>query len=162
VFFLTCIFCYVWRTGSVLDSSDLPQLSPHAALGVRISITGVFVLGLVYLVMIIKTLSRYGSAMDEAWTKRASEWQQGKLYHAHTGMKHSNVPYTTSSDSSYVRINPVTTAHQRPRFSESREPEVPPSATEPVLVEDYETSSAPTTEDAASENLRWTSRPASV
>jgi hypothetical protein len=51
----------VLRTGSVLHSSDVPQLSPHAALGVRISITGVFVLGLVC----IKTLSRYGSAMDK-------------------------------------------------------------------------------------------------
>jgi len=48
--FISAILSFVWHTGSVLDPpSDRDPLDARAALGPRITITGVFVLGLVYL-----------------------------------------------------------------------------------------------------------------
>jgi len=58
--FISAILSFVWRTGSVLDTDQQP-LGARAALGPRITITGVFLLGLVYLGMIIRTLRNYGS-----------------------------------------------------------------------------------------------------
>lgn len=59
--FISAILSFVWRTGSVLDPADPNPLGARAALGPRITITGVFVLGLVYLGMIVRTLRNYGS-----------------------------------------------------------------------------------------------------
>ncbi|KIM42677.1 hypothetical protein M413DRAFT_121554 [Hebeloma cylindrosporum] len=59
--FISAILSFVWRTGSVLDPPDRDPLSARTALGPRILITGVFMLGLVYLGMIIRTLRKYGS-----------------------------------------------------------------------------------------------------
>ena len=60
LFFLASILSFVWRTGSEDDPSSRAPLSATAVLGPRVTITGVLVLGLVYLVMIVKTLVRYG------------------------------------------------------------------------------------------------------
>ena len=60
LFFLASILSFVWRTGSEEDPSSRAPLSTTAVLGPRVTITGVLVLGLVYLVMIVKTLVRYG------------------------------------------------------------------------------------------------------
>jgi hypothetical protein len=51
----------VWRTGSVSDPSDRPPLGDRAALGPRIAITCVLLLGLGYMAMIIATLKKYGT-----------------------------------------------------------------------------------------------------
>ena len=51
----------MWRTGSVSDPSDRPPLGDRAALGPRIAITCVLLLGLGYMAMIITTLKKYGS-----------------------------------------------------------------------------------------------------
>ena len=60
LFFLASILSFVWRTGSEDDPSSHAPLSATAVLGRRVAITGVLVLGLVYLTMILKTLMRYG------------------------------------------------------------------------------------------------------
>lgn len=60
LFFLGAILSFVWRTGSVSDPEERPPLSDKAALGPRIAITAVFALGMIYLIMIIRTLKRYG------------------------------------------------------------------------------------------------------
>ncbi|KIJ90622.1 hypothetical protein K443DRAFT_116351 [Laccaria amethystina LaAM-08-1] len=60
LFFLASILSFVWRTGSEDDPSSHAPLSATAVLGPRVTITGVLVLGLVYLAMIVKTLMRYG------------------------------------------------------------------------------------------------------
>jgi hypothetical protein len=68
IFFIFCILSFVWRTGSTNDPSDPPgrvPLSPHAALGARITITALFSLGLLYFAMIVHTLRRYGSAVGK-------------------------------------------------------------------------------------------------
>lgn len=51
----------MWRNGSVSDPSDRPPLGDRAALGPRIAITCVLLLGLGYMAMIITTLKKYGS-----------------------------------------------------------------------------------------------------
>ena len=60
LFFLAAILSFVWRTGSESDPEERPPLPDRAALGPRIAITAVFALGMIYLVMIIRTLKRYG------------------------------------------------------------------------------------------------------
>ncbi|TFK35080.1 hypothetical protein BDQ12DRAFT_635577, partial [Crucibulum laeve] len=62
--FVISIFSYVWRNGSVLDPQERPPLGPRAILGPRIAISLVFALGLVYLVLIIRTLKRYSGAHE--------------------------------------------------------------------------------------------------
>ena len=61
--FISAILTFVWRTGSVLDPPKRDPLGASAALGPRIAITGVLVLGLMYLGMIIRTpsLRNHGS-----------------------------------------------------------------------------------------------------
>lgn len=65
IFFIASILSFVWRTGSIHDPPDRSPLSPRAALGPRIAITGVFALGMVYFAMIVKTLKRYGAHTGE-------------------------------------------------------------------------------------------------
>ncbi|KAF8638118.1 hypothetical protein AX17_002438 [Amanita inopinata Kibby_2008] len=61
VMFIASILSFVWRTGSVEDMAERPPLSVEASLGPRLVITTVFMIGLVYFFLIVKTLQRYGS-----------------------------------------------------------------------------------------------------
>jgi len=61
ILFCVSILSFVWRTDAENDPKDRPPMSTKAALGLRILITSVFVLGLVYLALIITTLRRYGT-----------------------------------------------------------------------------------------------------
>ncbi|KAF5372322.1 hypothetical protein D9615_009245 [Tricholomella constricta] len=58
-----------------LGSTNDPvlEVSPSAALGIRIAITAVFTLGIVYFVLIVNTFRRYGDVMDMAWRRRIFE-----------------------------------------------------------------------------------------
>lgn len=60
ILFITTILSFAWRTGSVSDPLDPPRLGTQAALGLRIVITCVLLLGLVYLAMIVRTFQKYG------------------------------------------------------------------------------------------------------
>ena len=62
--FLTSILSFVWRTGSVLDPADRPPLHAKAALIQRIAITTILCIGLIYFLLIIRTLKTYGSHGD--------------------------------------------------------------------------------------------------
>ncbi|KAG6873606.1 hypothetical protein C0995_013979 [Termitomyces sp. Mi166 len=71
VLFIASILSFVWRTGSVNDPDDRPPLSERGALGARLAITGVFALGMVYFVLIVRTLKSYGMhANNKAWRRR--------------------------------------------------------------------------------------------
>ncbi|KAF5372319.1 hypothetical protein D9615_009240 [Tricholomella constricta] len=71
VFFFSCVMSFVWRTGFTGD--PVLEVSPSAALGIRIGITAVFTLGIVYFLLIVNTFRRYGAAMDMTWQKRISK-----------------------------------------------------------------------------------------
>ena len=58
--FVVTILSFVWRTGSTNDPAQRPGLSPTGALGPRIAVSAVLVLGLWYFVLIVRTLQRYG------------------------------------------------------------------------------------------------------
>ena len=67
LFFVVCILLFVWCTGSVADSQQRVLLSPNGALGTRIAITAVFTLGMFFLVMIVRTLKRYGGHEESSY-----------------------------------------------------------------------------------------------
>jgi hypothetical protein len=62
--FIAAILSFVWRTDAVDDPDPRPSLSTKGVLGPRIAITGVFGLGMIYLVLIIKTLKSYGGSRN--------------------------------------------------------------------------------------------------
>lgn len=61
VYFVVSILSFVWRTGSALDPAEYQGLSPTGVLGPRIAITCVFLIGMIYLVLIVNTLRSYGT-----------------------------------------------------------------------------------------------------
>lgn len=63
-FFIAAILSFVWRSGSSSDSANPAPLSPTAILGPRIAITSLFVVGLIDLMLIVKTLHNYGRTRD--------------------------------------------------------------------------------------------------
>jgi hypothetical protein len=72
VLFLVAIMSFIWRSGAVDDPDPRPPLSVKAALGPRIAVTGVFALGMIYFIMIVKTLRSYGGPRI-----RESIWRVG-------------------------------------------------------------------------------------
>ena len=71
--FFAFILSFVWLTGSGKDPPLRPPLSATAVLGSRVAVTGVLVLGLVFLVMIVKTLMRY----DREWGEMTADVEMG-------------------------------------------------------------------------------------
>lgn len=70
VAFCVAIMSYIWRTGSSADPSDGTRspLSPSEALAVRIVLTTVFAVGLVFYVMILRTFASYGER-EAGWRR---------------------------------------------------------------------------------------------
>ena len=66
--FFAFILSFVWLTGSGNDPPLRAPLNATAVLGSRVAVTGVLVLGLVFLAMIVKTLMRYGSEWGKMMT----------------------------------------------------------------------------------------------
>ncbi|KAK7031646.1 hypothetical protein R3P38DRAFT_2924949, partial [Favolaschia claudopus] len=76
--FLTCIMSFIWLSGSSQDGADV-ILSPRAALGPRIGLTAVFILGVIYFALIVNTFHRYGDPLDREWTRTVNEWTNEAL-----------------------------------------------------------------------------------
>jgi hypothetical protein len=70
--FIVAILSFVWRTGAANDPDPRSPLSTTGALGPRIAVTGVFGLGMIYFVLIVKTLTSYGGPRN-----RDSLWRVG-------------------------------------------------------------------------------------
>ena len=60
------------------DTTTPPGLSDTGFLTIRIVLTVILGIGLLYGFLILKTFRRYGVVMDKAWQKRIDEWVQGK------------------------------------------------------------------------------------
>ncbi|KAH9479833.1 hypothetical protein JR316_0008428 [Psilocybe cubensis] len=73
ILYIACTMSFVWRTSSQSDSNPIVT-SKTALLTVRIVISSVLGLGIIYGGLILSTFSRYGSAMDKAWKKRVDNW----------------------------------------------------------------------------------------
>ncbi|KAJ7173467.1 hypothetical protein C8R46DRAFT_892782 [Mycena filopes] len=73
IMFFTCIMSFIWLSGSSQDQVDF-SVSPRVLLGLRIALTLVFVLGIIYFVLIVRTFHRYGDPLDREWRRRVDEW----------------------------------------------------------------------------------------
>ncbi|KDR70985.1 hypothetical protein GALMADRAFT_254612 [Galerina marginata CBS 339.88] len=92
VLYIACIMSFVWRS-SPQDNGPPLLMSKGALLTVRIVITTVLGLGIVYAWLILNTFSRYGEAMDKAWKKRIDGWIEEKAQ-----MPPAAYPYTPYFD----------------------------------------------------------------
>ena len=71
--YIFCIMSLVWRTGTTDDANRGP-MTPEDAFALRIIVTAVLSLGLIYLALIASTFRRYGTPMDRAWQQRIHGW----------------------------------------------------------------------------------------
>ncbi|KAJ7290391.1 hypothetical protein C8J57DRAFT_997864, partial [Mycena rebaudengoi] len=56
--FVTCIMAFAWQTGEARDAADI-ALSHHTALGLRIGVSAMLTVAVVYFFLVIKTFSHY-------------------------------------------------------------------------------------------------------
>ncbi|KAF9443203.1 hypothetical protein P691DRAFT_764496 [Macrolepiota fuliginosa MF-IS2] len=115
VAYIICIMAFVWRTGSTQDGTILP-LEPHLAFWPRLVISLILALGLIYFVLIMATLRRYGSVMDKKWREKVKGWTDRLIYqqpfpehmgayplshHSHWNTSFQSVGQRKDSDDSY-------------------------------------------------------------
>ncbi|KXN83078.1 hypothetical protein AN958_01896 [Leucoagaricus sp. SymC.cos] len=82
ILFATAVLSFIWPAGPITSfsgnaSMSFSQLTSRSATGVRVAMTIVFVLGMIYLILIISTLRHYGSELDHKWKVRVDKWTQG-------------------------------------------------------------------------------------
>ncbi|KIM41592.1 hypothetical protein M413DRAFT_27906 [Hebeloma cylindrosporum] len=75
--YIACIMSFIWRT-SAQDANPPADLSESGLLAVRIVITVVLGIGMLYGWLILSTFSRYGEVMDRAWKSRIDGWLDDK------------------------------------------------------------------------------------
>lgn len=94
---------YIWRTAANIQESP-PPLSDLTVLKIRIGITILLGLALVYACFILATFRRYGSAMDVKWAARIDSWRLDNMYLS--GSRQADAtsdatdPYTSHPDGS--------------------------------------------------------------
>ena len=126
--YIVCIMSFVWRTGTTDDANRGP-MTPKDALALRIIVTAVLSLGLIYFTLIASTLRRYGEMMDRAWQRRIVGWINDTVTPA---------PYRYVSTTPVPIVDPPSvTKYQRPveptfnlystdrPYPESKSPTVP-------------------------------------
>ncbi|PPQ87553.1 hypothetical protein CVT25_008465 [Psilocybe cyanescens] len=80
ILYITCIMTFVWRTSSrTQDNTDTTTNNAHGIsdaglLVVRIVISAILGLGIVYMGLAMRTLGRYGDEMDVCWRRRRGAW----------------------------------------------------------------------------------------
>ncbi|KAF7354045.1 hypothetical protein MVEN_01091400 [Mycena venus] len=79
ILFVTCIMAFTWRTGAAEDPVDT-ALSHNAAEGLRIGVSAILAVALVYFFLIVKTFRKYGDAMDKRWNEKVIGWAHEGRY----------------------------------------------------------------------------------
>ena len=72
ILFIVCIMSFTWRTG--VTSTTPPGLSNTGLLVIRIVMSVVLGIGVLYGILIMTTFQRYGQIMDKEWKRRIDEW----------------------------------------------------------------------------------------
>ena len=72
ILFIVCIMSFTWRTG--VTSTTPPGLSNTGLLVIRIVMSVVLGIGVLYGILIMTTFQRYGQVMDKEWKRRIDEW----------------------------------------------------------------------------------------
>ena len=104
--FIVCMISFVWRTGTPQDMDK--RLSRDQALIPRIVVSCVFAFGLVYFILIVFTLRRYGSMMDLTWQARIKDRIDEALS---SGPTYHRGSQSHSRGSSHPDIYPLSTAY---------------------------------------------------
>ncbi|PPQ92315.1 hypothetical protein CVT25_008521 [Psilocybe cyanescens] len=134
ILYIACTMSFVWRTSSQSDAEPIIT-SKTALLTVRIVISSVLGLGLVYGVLIISTFSRYGSVMDKAWKKRIDGWVVGKHSQGSYG-QYMSTPHFSSSPYYHTPYAPPANAsaqHTPPPPSTPYTPYIPLTPSTPYI-----------------------------
>ncbi|KIY48128.1 hypothetical protein FISHEDRAFT_73951 [Fistulina hepatica ATCC 64428] len=69
--FIVCVMSFMWRTTT--PNSDIHTASTAATRGIRIAITCVLALGMLYLLLMLHTFRRYGNSMDKHWAEESRQ-----------------------------------------------------------------------------------------
>ena len=72
ILYIACIMSFIWRSG--VTSTTPPGLSDTGLLAIRIAMTIVLGIGVLYGFLIMATFQRYGAVMDKAWKQRIDKW----------------------------------------------------------------------------------------
>lgn len=99
---------FVWRTGLSADDAGVFVASPTPALALRLTVTGVLVLGMMYLYLVIDTMRSYGAGLDKKWNQIIEEGLRYLEITLHLGT--FNTP-PRRDDSPTTRLKP---AYPRP------------------------------------------------
>jgi len=120
--FISSILSFVWRTGSVKDPDDRPPLGTRAILGPRIAITLLFILGMVYLAMIIRTLKKYGAQQNavRALLQAGSTSRLGTEAVASLGVKQSGPTRKQTTRNDRSDLNTERRGRERERSTSTR------------------------------------------
>jgi hypothetical protein len=145
ILYIACVMSFVWRTAAV-DNSSPTLLSSRGLLIIRIMISVVLALGIIYFALIMATLRQYGAAMDRAWKERIRGWIEEKVLTA------SSRPYPSYAPPFYRPMSPYDPSTYYPTVPRaSPEPDDPQDFT-PVIPVMPSTSSA----DVSSSTTRLT------
>ncbi|KAJ6491959.1 hypothetical protein C8R45DRAFT_189931 [Mycena sanguinolenta] len=143
ILFVTCIMAFAWRTGAIEDPVSI-ALSNNAALGLRIGVSAVLAVALVYLFLIVKTLREYGDTMDKKWNEKVIGWAREGIYARitadpetweHTSLGNRTTRRTRPSPGPESRGSHARSSRRTPRYrrspTRSRSPEIPPIGSTP-------------------------------
>jgi hypothetical protein len=101
ILYIFCIMAFIWRSGTGDDgTSPPPSLSKGATLGIRITITIVVAIGVIYGFLILNTFKLYGTRMDKAWKERIDGWLDEKAQQQQDGQgptSYSGVPISPTT-----------------------------------------------------------------
>ncbi|KAJ7644837.1 hypothetical protein FB45DRAFT_784834 [Roridomyces roridus] len=143
ILFITCIMAFTWRTGAVSDADAPSALSDDAALGLRIAVTGVLGLAVIYLSLIMKTFGDYGDVIDQKWNRKVRDLARDGSRNVHIGgyprassplpdrwsrstsPDHPYVPgppEERGSQSTHLTLLPPRVSRWTPNFGRSRQP----------------------------------------
>ena len=109
---------FVWRT-SAQDSNPPGDLSKGALLAVRIVITVILGLGMLYGWLILSTFSKYGVEMDKTWKKRIDGWLEEKAGKRFSQPIPPYTPYFYPSSHFYPSSQTQPQFSQYPRYPET-------------------------------------------
>ncbi len=73
MFYILCIMSFIWRT-SAQSTENPPNLSSSGLLIIRIVLSSVLGMGIVYGGLVLRTFARYGDTMDNTWKTRIDDW----------------------------------------------------------------------------------------
>ncbi|KAJ7184755.1 hypothetical protein C8R46DRAFT_1343769 [Mycena filopes] len=117
VLFVTCIMAFAWRTGASTDHIHA-GISHNAAEGLRIGVSAILALALIYFALVVKTLGEFGNK-DREWRDQMKQ-AQGYLdpeagVHAPLPHHHSHMPPRSFDDTRLHSSRSSTPATDPPR-----------------------------------------------